>query len=379
MLDQYNVVIIGAGPAGAVIAKILAEVQISTLLIDCSQTSNWKIGEGLPPGAKPLLQKLGVWERFIEDGHLPSYGNSSAWGSSRLRDYNFIFDPNGNGWHLERQCFDAMLASAAVEAGAVRKCNTQVVSYQKNQRGGWQLGLLSDKQPLQVNADFVIDASGRASWFAKRQGVIRQDYDRLVGVVALLTPQSCTSISDCSTVVEATTEGWWYLSLLSSKKLVVAYMSDADLVGAKKLQKVDNWLSLLKQTEHIQKRINLKDYYFDKLRIVSANSSRLLPVMGESWLAVGDAAAAFDPLSSQGIITAIATGFHAATSTISYLHGQHNALKEYSDFIRQMYFNYLSHHTAYYALEKRWKTSPFWQRRHSLIEIKAGLTSLQYQ
>ena len=44
------------------------------------------------------------------------------------------------------------------------------------------------------------------------------------------------------------------------------------------------------------------------LRVVAADSSCLEVVEGDGWCAVGDAAAAYDPLSSQGITTALASG-----------------------------------------------------------------------
>lgn len=52
------------------------------------------------------------------------------------------------------------------------------------------------------------------------------------------------------------------------------------------------------------------------VRVRPAESSRLDRAAGEDWLAVGDAASAWDPLSSQGVYRALVTGLEAScTST----------------------------------------------------------------
>jgi hypothetical protein len=55
------------------------------------------------------LQALGVWHRFIEDGHDPAVGNRSSWGSERVDEVHFIRNAYGHGWHIDRQKFESML------------------------------------------------------------------------------------------------------------------------------------------------------------------------------------------------------------------------------------------------------------------------------
>ena len=67
-----------------------------------------------------------MWEPFLAAGHLPSPGVLSVWGEEELYQTHFIFNPYGQGWHLDRQRFDAMLAQAARQAGARLCCGAQV-------------------------------------------------------------------------------------------------------------------------------------------------------------------------------------------------------------------------------------------------------------
>jgi len=359
--------VIGGGLAGSTAALVLARAHFSVVIVDTSNDRNWKVGESLPPEAGTLLRKLGVWERFIKDSHLPSYGNRSAWGAPYIEDNDFVFNPYGHGWHLDRHQFNAMLANAAVTAGAVRLCRTKLLDWQCTQQNRWLLNLLSVGQHASLQADWIIDASGRTSFFAQRQGVKRQVYDRLISAVMLLeadTSKPKQGEDDSFSLIEAAPEGWWYSAFIPNRRLVVAYMSDGDLVARRYFRTVESWQTLLSQSDATWKRVQYCHYRPVGIpQIVLANSTCLTAAAGRSWLAAGDAAAAYDPLSSQGISVALATGLDAATSIQAYMSGEETALEHYSHRIKRMYADYLLQREAYYRMEQRWPTSPFWQRR----------------
>jgi flavin-dependent dehydrogenase len=86
---------------------------------------------------------------------------------------------------------------------------------------------------------------------------------------------------------------------------------------------------------------------------------------GEGWAAAGDAAAAYDPLSSHGIGSALAGGRQAAATLVAALQGDAAALPAYGEGHRAGYARYLWSRHAYYADERRWPDAPFWKRRHA--------------
>ncbi|MBN9507503.1 MAG: hypothetical protein J0I21_00145, partial [Alphaproteobacteria bacterium] len=95
----------------------------------------------------------------------------------------------------------------------------------------------------------------------------------------------------------------------------------------------------------------------------AAHGCRLDRAAGDGWLAVGDAALAFDPLSSQGLLNALYTGLCAAEAAGRMLAGADRAAEDYAQTIGALWATYERHLAHYYRQERRWPTSPFWARR----------------
>ncbi len=140
MGGRFEVVVIGGGPAGSLTAMLLARRGCRVAVADKSRPGAFCVGETLPPQASQLLSELGLFERFRRQNHRASPGILSAWGSSEPVASDFLFSPHGDGWHIDRPKFNALLREAAIEAGvhffpdtAIRDCQAAATG------GGWTL------------------------------------------------------------------------------------------------------------------------------------------------------------------------------------------------------------------------------------------------
>lgn len=348
----YDAAILGAGPAGSVAALLLAATGHSVVLIDPLSKARKKIGESLSGAAKPLLAELELMDIVEKCGHITSFGNASAWMHDRLEQMDAMEQLYGSGWHLDRRLFDEALRQEACSAGAFY--SPQRLLAIESGPESWNLGLANSD----VACRWLIDASGRAGVAARKLAIERISDDALRAVYAWV---DCSSDDeDTLTLVEASSYGWWYTARLPDGTRVVSLHSDSDFAKSIR-QDPSLWRTLLLDTVHIKNKIaTLPDE--GSLRFADASSSRLAQFCGPRWIACGDAAMSFDPLSSQGIFNALVTGRIAALTVMNELLGK-AAVAAYAQNLERIWEQFITQQRLYYGVVSRWKDQPFWMRR----------------
>ena len=300
------------------------------------------------------LTALGVWERFLECGPLESYGIRTAWEEPAPRHQDFIQNPYGCGWHVDRARFDAILAAAAVQAGATLFLPARVGSSSKSGNDLWTLEVAQEGVSSSLSGRMLIDATGRKAILASRLGGKADVADRLIGAVSFCENSEVAQW----TLIEAVENGWWYSVPLPGAGMVFAYMTDSDLWMERK------WDELLRLAPLTFERAGCRPIP-PPAQIVSAASVVRRPVAGPGWMAIGDAAFALDPLSGQGVFKSIDTGTRCASIIARYFDGDLKALGEYETWVNETYQSYLSTRKQFYSSVVRWPKSRFWKRRAS--------------
>lgn len=364
--DHATVVVVGGGPAGASTALELVRHGIDTLLLERSDGTGNPIGETLAPSANPLLHRLGLHDLLAATGALPSPGIRSSWGSDVLEERDFLRDPDGHGWHLDRPAFNAALLDAADKAGARVWRNAAVTSGEREASGAsWRVTISTPIGVQTVCAAYLVDATGRASFVSRRQGVRRRVFDGQVAAVVILGQrQDASAPGDATTLIEAAESGWWYAAPLPDARQVVAWFTDPDLLARAAAWRAPCWWDQLRRSGATWQRVAGSGFAMPgRVQILAAGSSLLPRPAGDGWIAAGDAAAAFDPLSSHGIGSALAGGRAAARAVLSALASDDGAFSRYTDYVLADYARYLWLRHSYYAAEQRWPDAPFWVRR----------------
>jgi flavin-dependent dehydrogenase len=147
---------------------------------------------------------------------------------------------------------------------------------------------------------------------------------------------------------------------------VLAFHTDADLPSARVVREPSGLLRYAGAIKELSALLAGVGFIPEtESGFTAAHSAILEPSARESWLAVGDAAISFDPLSSQGLLNALFTGLAAAEAADRHLRGDALSLSAYPPIIRGIRDAYRRHLAFCYTIETRWPEAPFWQRRHT--------------
>ena len=362
---NYDAIIFGGGPAGAAAALALARKSFSVGLLAKPRHAP-PVGETVPPEIIRPLSHLGLWETFRAADHAAAPGTVVIWGDERPFENDFLFNPYGPGWHLDRAAFDAMLLEAAQAAGTqVHECS--VLDCVRVDDLGWRVRIDPADGSRALVARWAIDATGRPAWLAKRAGARRHRVDRLIAVVRFA---SASSMTETRTLIEACPEGWWYAAALPENRVVAAFFTDAELLPNGTAERAKLWDRMFAQSQLISSI--LPGFPVEaRFHTVAACSGRILPCAGTNWVAIGDAAQTYDPLSGQGIAKAMASALQAAEFIAEDRFQNRTAIEEFAMATAREYELYLTNRSAHYRRERRWSRHPFWQRRQQGSRITA--------
>lgn len=355
-------VIAGGGPAGIGLATALAAQGAAVLVIERTDYDDVRIGETLPPAIGPALALLGL-DGALREGHLASFGIRSIWGSPVATDRSHLFDPYGNGWHVDRNRFDRALAAQATVLGAT----VVTVCHLTDCRPGWRLQLQGPAPHGDVRAQVLVDATGRRAALARRLGARRFTLDRAVAVIGVMSKlEEDRHGPEPVTLIETTEDGWWYSAPIPGGRTIATCLTDSDICRVKHLAHRDEWTGQLAGLPHT----SIRAHHLILARppvVIAAGNSRLDRPWGHRWMAVGDAAAALDPLAGDGILRAVTEAPAAAAAVLAACDGDENPLAAYAHRLETDFNRHLGRAAAFYQREQRWPTAPFWRRRHRRV------------
>lgn len=356
-MGHSEFLVFGAGPAGTAAAIALTRAGARVTLIERALSPHFKPGEIIEPMVRYPLSALGLFDRFRALSPLVVSGNLSLWGDDDPIEAAAILNPHGSGYLVERQSMEQWLIEEAAAAGVtvlLGRRQVRVDAVGSRYAATWE----EDGRHRTVSPAVIVDATGRGT------GVVgtskRRRLDRLVALLAY-PPVISRGVQDQRLYIEAANNGWWYSAPLPGDRMVVALMTDADLVPRGRAAQSKFFAESLEETHLTSARIGALKSGFD-VRSYPAASTIREQLGGSHWMAIGDAAATHDPLLGRGVYYALSTGVEAAR-LLTESSDIDRAIETYVEDKHSRFDKYTREHQAVYDREAKRRCCVFWQRR----------------
>jgi len=294
----FDVLIVGAGPAGSAVAGLLAQRALRVLVLEKDHFPRFHIGESLLPAGLPVLDRLGVVP--LADTFVYKRGAHFVCEDSG-REGIFAFNDALPGcashvWQVERSRFDTVLRDLARAAGAEVRHGETVVDL-----GADADGAFVATRGERFAGRYLIDASGQSRLMARRRDAA-VPYERF-GTVSAFTHYEgigdeawAEFAPDCNIRIMLRRDGWGWIIPLPHRRLSVG------LVSKQRITPADLDAGLLRGP--LVTRLTRGARRLET-RVIGNFSYKNTAPRGVRFAAVGDASCFLDPVFSSGVTLAL--------------------------------------------------------------------------
>jgi flavin-dependent dehydrogenase len=343
------VCVLGAGPAGCVIAYRLATLGHDVALVARTHARRHPMGETVPASVERVLEAVGLGDVVPMAAYGVATDGLVLWESEAP-----VARPSPT-LLLRRDRFDALLCMAAERAGVRVLRSAAGATPRRRPEGGWQASFTTATVGECIEAPFFVDARGRRGG-TRRLGA---------ATIALAARWQDASPLPAVTCLEASSDAWAWGGVAPDGRQAAACFVDPQLVaGLDPTGRMALYLKLLDRMRLL--RPLLTGRACEPPVVFDATARLGLHIAEPGMIAVGDARLATEPLSSQGIQGAIVSGLQGAAVV-------HTALTQPENATLALDFHCTSclaaassavRHTAFFhsAVLARFDTS-FWRSR----------------
>ena len=323
---NYDIIVIGGGPAGSTVATLVAEQGHRVLLLEREAEPKFKIGESLIPATYWTFKRLGMLEK-LRASHFPqkySVQFYSRSGKASTPFYFFQTNPHDSAvtWQVLRSEFDEMLLDNAKEKGVEirRGIGVREVLFE----GDTATGIVTqnvDGTRETLNATVIVDSTGQRSLIGRQLNLNTTEPN--LKMASLFTHYEGghrdEGIDEGATLILHTEEkdSWFWSIPLPYNRTSIGVVGELDYLlqnrrdanGKLNAQKI--FTEELAKCAPLQQRLEGANPLFP-IQSTKDFSYRASRIAGNNWVLVGDAFGFLDPVYSTGLFLALKSGEMAA-------------------------------------------------------------------
>jgi flavin-dependent dehydrogenase len=314
---QYDVVIIGGGPAGSTHGAYLAKKGYRVLLLEKEVFPRFHIGESLLPYGNDILKETGAWEKIEKAGFMPKFGAEFCTGNavkSRCIWFKRGLIPGyGQTFQVERAKFDHLLLNNAGEKGCEVREGAKVDAVSLNDDGA-EVIFVQNGVKQTVSSRWLVDASGRDAFLGRYFNFPKHELDipKRTATYAHYTGvfRNEGEMEGHITIVRLE-GGWFWIIPLDKEKTSVGMVQEVDRLRESGMTPEACLEKTIADSSELRMRmksaVRVGDYY------TSSNYCYFYKkIVGPRMIMIGDSGGFIDPIFSSGVTIALLTARRAS-------------------------------------------------------------------
>lgn len=313
---QTDILIIGAGPSGAVAAGILCrgDAKREVLVLERGTFPRFSIGESLLPQSMAYFEEAGMLPAIVEAGFQYKNGAQFSWnGHFSSFDFREKFSEGwGTTYQVQRADFDSVLIKEAEKQGAQVRFKQEVIDYSYNASTKKCTVTVQDHEnntQYQVEANFVLDASGFArvlprlldlevpSDFPVRQAIFTHVDDNI-------PPNTFDRNKILITVHPKHVDVWFWLIPFSNGRCSLGVVAEQVFLDALPGEPADKLKFLVGEDAYLAELLANAGWP-NPVQAITGYSANVKSLIGDGYALLGNAGEFLDPVFSSGITIAV--------------------------------------------------------------------------
>ncbi|MBA1148346.1 tryptophan 7-halogenase [Ectothiorhodospiraceae bacterium WFHF3C12] len=312
---DYDVLVIGGGPAGATMSTFLADRGRGVAVIEKDVHPRFHIGESLLPLSMPVFERLGVVDKVADIGMI-KYGAEfvSPW-HRKTQTYYFggaLDKAYPYAYQVKREDLDRILIDNAADKGVAVSQGSRVVDAHRH-GGRWDVAVEDrDGGRRSLTARYLVDASGRDTFMGKKLGIKQRNPNHNSAAIFshFENAERLGGIDEGNISVFWFDHGWFWFIPFRDGSVSVGAVCWPDYLKTRNTD-VDSFL-----LETIQKCPPLAERLRDARMTMPARATGNFSyqadrIFGDGYMLLGDAYAFVDPVFSSGVHIALNSATHA--------------------------------------------------------------------
>ncbi len=367
--DFFDVCVVGGGPAGSTIAKVLQGFGHKVALVEKEEFPRPNIGISLTPRIHHFLDLLNVREAIEKSEFIKSKKAIISWSEND----NYERENEQSGYHVDRGLFDKILLDSTIQSGVdlYQPFTSKHVKWMNT--GNWEIPLEGAEQKM-LKSKFIVDATGNGSVLPSK----KKQY--LPKTICIYAYWNIPELKDHNSYVEAGSNHWYWGAPCAHNTFAACVFVDPKEINKKETSIDEFYLKKLKESKHLN--FCLKGNLKEKISTCTTTGFYDEDPIGRNYIKVGNAAYSVDPLSAQGVQKAIASAYQGGIVVNTILSENYNT-QDAIEFYRTTQKNNLDQHKKwtqdFYSQHKTFSDQPFWIVRSQKMETPSlsGATNLQ--